>query len=75
MPAASKQLHISEKEAPCNEHLKLELTNSQIMLFELLCLFTKPELVGHLIRNRWRYTPVIKTFNLCLVIKFRLPNI
>ena len=26
----------------------------------------QPELVGHLVRNRWRYTTVIKEWNLCL---------
>ena len=36
VPAASKQLHNSEKEAPCNEHVKL--MNSQIT-FELMFVY------------------------------------
>ena len=62
-PAASKQLHNSEKEAPCDEHVKFSWSwRLWIPKYHYL----QPELVGHLVRNRWRYTTVIKEWNLCL---------
>ena len=53
MPAASKQLHNSEKEAPCNEHVKL--MNSQIT-FELMFVY-ETRVAGIFIINISRERP------------------